>query len=271
MSDIITVTRDDKAIKISSKHRIYRQDTEDNFDFYFEAVEHTVENGIRVVDYSTPKLHNVIGFDLFPVFFPFTAEPVRTTDQYLNFANLKEGDVVLDLGAYSGLTAIIFKQQVGATGKVIAVEADEENLKAVELNFNKFKEVTGMTVDYIHAAAWNHCNGLTFSTEGAMGSMVADRARLGAVAKAIPSVTLSELANIFNLERVDFIKCDIEGAERVVFDNPEFFKKFRPKIIIELHHGAKHQCSTSLTNSNYSWTEVKQEGSEFPLVECVPV
>lgn len=266
---MITVTKGDRVIRINDKHRIYRQDVEDNFDHYFNAVEHNVENGFCVVDYSAPALHKVIGFDLFLVMFPFTAEPIDTTQQYLDFAGLQEGQVVIDLGAYSGLTAILFKQEVGPNGKVVTVEADGENLKAAKLNIDKFEEVAGLKIDYVHAAAWNHCNGLTFSTEGAMGSMVSDSTRLGATAHRVPSVTLSKIVEMYNLDRVDFIKCDIEGAERVVFDDTEFFKRFKPKIIVELHGGAEKGCISSLERAGYTCTKIKQEGSKFPLLGCV--
>jgi FkbM family methyltransferase len=38
----------------------------------------------------------------------------------------------------------------------------------------------------------------------------------GLVSK-VASFTLSSIANKFKLQRVDFIKCDVEGAEKVIF------------------------------------------------------
>lgn len=263
------IKRDDRVIKLGPNQHIYQEEVGTNFDHYFSAVEYYVKDDEKIVDYSTPGLHKVIGFDLFPVHFPSVAEPINTTSQYLDFAKLQPGNVVIDLGAYSGLTSILFKQLVGPTGKVVAVEADEGNVESVRINFIKYHEVTNTNIEYVHAAAWNNCHGLSFSSDGGMGSSVTDYIGHRGTVKTIPSVTLSKIVEMFNLERVDFIKCDIEGAERVVFDDPVFFSKFKPRIIVELHNGGRDGCVTSLERAGYTHSQIKQEGSEFPLLEFI--
>jgi FkbM family methyltransferase len=51
----------------------------------------------------------------------------------------------------------------------------------------------------------------------------------------VSSFTLNTIAKKYNLQKIDFIKCDIEGAESVVFKDSELFNKYRPRIVIELH------------------------------------
>jgi FkbM family methyltransferase len=46
----------------------------------------------------------------------------------------KEGDVVLDVGAYTGLYTIISSKRVGQNGKVIAIEADPTNFEILNRN-----------------------------------------------------------------------------------------------------------------------------------------
>ena len=58
------------------------------------------------------KLQDVIGYDLHQVMVPSIMEPVDAVKQYINFFNLNEDSVVLDLGSYSGLTAILFDKEI---------------------------------------------------------------------------------------------------------------------------------------------------------------
>ena len=85
--------------------------------------------GVNIVDFSTPRWHWVTGFELFPILFPSFVEPVVTTHQYIEFAELKKEAVVIDLGAYSGLTSILFDMAIPSGGQVIALEADSQNMK----------------------------------------------------------------------------------------------------------------------------------------------
>ena len=61
------------------------------FDFYFQAVTPFELDGRKIADFSTPRFHEVVGFDDFPVQFPSIPEPYATLDQYLSFAGLKDG------------------------------------------------------------------------------------------------------------------------------------------------------------------------------------
>lgn len=54
---------------------------------------------------------------------------------------------------------------------------------------------------------------------------------VGKTTKNIPITTLAQIANKFNLSEVEFLKIDVEGAERDVLLGTDF-KIFRPKIIV---------------------------------------
>lgn len=266
----------DKVVRISVRHFVYGEDIARSFDYYHDAVKPVDVGGVSLVDYSTPRYHDVVGFDLMPVFFASFAEPVKTTTQYLDFAGLGAGASVIDLGAYAGLTSIIFKQQVGESGRVVAVDADRQNVVAIERNLALFERMTGDRVDFKHAAIWNHTDGLSFSSEGNMGSavsgmMTGDRG----VTDEVPSATLSSLVEEFGLERVDFIKCDVEGAELKVFEDEAFFERFKPRIIVESHEvdgggTTTGKFSADLERHGYTCRVIDQHGVVLPLVECHP-
>lgn len=265
-----------RVIRADARHAVYLFDLIAHFDFFFDAVEPEQIGGAQVVDYSSSRSHVVKGFDLHPVRFPSIAEPVQTTEQYLEFAALTEGSVAIDLGAYSGLTSILFSLRCGAAGKVIAVEADADNLAAARANFERFADKTGLRIELLEGAAWEHNDGIDFSNEGSMGSSASDIVgeRMKESSARVPSFTLSAIAARYELTRIDFIKCDIEGAEAVIFSDSTFFDNFRPRMIVEVHP-VKGQMTTDavcemLRQHGYKTKLVLQDGYNLPLLECLP-
>lgn len=264
-----------KTIRLHKRHDMYSGDIIVGFDYYFESVEPFLEGGQQIVDFSIPKFHTVKGFELIPVHFPSLAEPIETTSQYINFANLRPGDTVLDLGAYSGLTSILFKEIVGGEGRVVAVEADLENLTSLEKNLALYKKASGMDIEVIQQAIWNHSEGVSFSTEGNMGSSASSIAGLGrGDINLVSSITLSGVAEKLKLKDVTFVKCDVEGAESLIFEDQDFFAQFSPRIIVETHTVdgdlTTEKVKRDLEKFGYSFNLVPQPGVPFPLLECVP-
>jgi FkbM family methyltransferase len=267
------IIKNKKEIRIARSQAIYLRDTIDNFAFYFEGVEPQRVGDVDLVDYSKPGFHKVKNFDLFPVFFPAVAEPTVTTEQYIEFANLSPEAVVIDLGAYSGLTSILFDMAIPSGGQVLAVEADHQNVGACERNFAAYADHSKRTIRLVEAAVWRDNDGVVFSSEGSMGSSVLSVVGSGRGKNIkVPSVTLEHLAKQFDLSRVDFIKCDIEGGETEIFDRPEFFEKYSPKIMIECHivggKSTSQACIAVLEKYGYVCELVSQRGYPLPLLAC---
>lgn len=273
--DHVDIIRGSDVLRIFSGHMVYFGDIINFFDYYFGAVIPVKVRGKNIVDYSSPRYHEVVGFDAYPILFPSFSEPLSTTTQYMEFAALSEGMVVLDLGAYSGLTSIVFSQAVGLSGIVVAVEADIENIDCIKRNLYNYSKCSPNKILILEGAVWENDDGIEFSCEGNMGagavSIVGDWR--GTVRK-IPSFTLSSIANQFGLQRIDFIKCDIEGAENIIFTDREFFQRFLPKIIIEAHlvDGVEttDKCIADLEMYGYTFRKVVQKGVFLPLLECYP-
>lgn len=269
-NDHIDIISRNNIIRIHKDHAIYIGDVVSNFKYFSEAVEPD-ETGL--IDYSKPNLHRVKGYDLHPVRFPSLAEPMATTEQYLEFARLAEGSIVLDFGAYSGLTSIMFRELCGDSGRVVAVDADAGNITAIRENFAMYKDKTGRKIELLEGAVWTHANGISFSSEGNMGSSAVEIVgdRVGA-ANLVPSFTLSDIADRFGLDRIDFIKCDIEGGEGVVFMDSAFFARFLPRIIVEVHPiGGELTTSAvqkALAPHGYHFRMITQAGEGLPLMEC---
>ncbi len=267
-SHFMDIRKNDLVLRLSHRHRVYFHDIVTCFDFYAGAVVPVEVDGIKLVDYSTPRWHDVVGYANHPIFFPSLAEPMATTRQYIELADLKDGDVVFDLGAYVGLTALNFAR-IG--GVVIAVEPDEENIKALWKNMHMSLCAGGPGYSISNAAVWNHNDGIEFSNEGNMGSSAIGMVGSGRgnITK-VKTMTLSQLAD--GLPRVDFIKCDVEGAETVIFQDDAFFAKHRPHILIEIHEIKGVSCMAEVKGQiearGYQCREVDQVGVGLKLLDC---
>lgn len=270
------IQKDEKILRVSKKNIFVVLDMIKYFNYYFNAVEPVCIGGNKLVDYSAARFHEVIGYDLHPVIFPSVAEPVITTGQYLGFSKIVEGSTVLDLGAYSGLTSIMFFEKTGRKGRVIAVEADKNNIECCKKNFKLYKSITRRSIELFEGAVWNQDCLLEFSHEGHMGSSATSVKAVspGSRVEKVRAYKLSTLAKKLKLKKIDFIKCDIEGAEAYVFDDPDFFRKFRPRIIIEPHKirgkDSADSCRSVLTGFGYKIRSAEQKGADIPLLECVP-
>jgi FkbM family methyltransferase len=272
-ADLISFKKEQKLIRIHKRHFVYSLDIIENFDFYFQAVRSSPFGAWELVDYSFPRYHEVTGYDRHPIYFPSLSEPIETARQYLGFYEMGAGDVVLDLGAYSGLTSILFKDIVGEDGVVVAVDADSVNVQAMRKNFALYKRTTDLDINLIEGAVWSDSLGVEFSTEGNMGSSAIQFVGAGRGSQIkVPSFTLSKIIDKYELDKVNFIKCDIEGAESRIFEDADFMNNFHPAMIIEIHPTPEgstlEKVQTDLEKFGYKCTKIEQVGCKFPLLQC---
>ena len=262
-----------KSLRLRSDHWIYLPHMIESFDYYFDSVVPISLGEQLIVDMSTPRFHELVGFDDFPVMFPSHTEPYVTTTQYLDFGKLHNGDTVLDIGAYAAVTSITFSKLVGGKGTVFAFEADAQNQACAIRNIRLAERAWGLNnVSLIQKAVWSHSNGIEFSTEGAMGSSAVAITGLGrGLATKVPSISLRDFCKVFALEKIDFIKIDIEGGEiEVLQSSRDVLLRYTPKIVVEPHYVggelSTEKCCAILRESGYQVTLIEQFGSSTPLI-----
>jgi FkbM family methyltransferase len=119
----------------------------------------------------------------------------------------KLGDVLVDLGTGIGEEAVVFSKLIGPDGLLVAVEAHPIIYKCLT------KTVSRSSLDNVRTI---HCaigdsdgevlidDGVSFLT----GSTLADSGSY------VPQLTLDTLCS--GLERIDFLRTNIEGAERLM-------------------------------------------------------
>ncbi|MDD3312819.1 FkbM family methyltransferase [Pseudodesulfovibrio sp.] len=137
------------------------------------------------------------------------------------------GDVVLDVGAFLGDSAVTFSRLVGEGGRVYSIEALADQFAALRRNLDRFG--CANTTPCFNAA-WNRNEELCISSN--RGSSC-----IGGGDNPVPGVRLDDFVAEHNIERVDFIKMDIEGAEQEAIEGgAETIRRFRPKLALSAYH-----------------------------------
>lgn len=135
---------------------------------------------------------------------PFAHFERWVADNWLWKYKPKQGDVIVDLGTGVGEEAVIFSPMIGPTGIMLAVEAHPTVFRCLQ------KTVAGLSnVRPVNVAVGDR-NGEIEIDEGASfltGSVFGK-------GRKVPMVTLDELTK--DLPRIDFLRTNIEGAERLM-------------------------------------------------------
>ena len=131
------------------------------------------------------------------------------TDVFKN--SVKEGDIVVDVGASIGYYTLIAARIVGNKGKVFAFEPDPKNFEILKKNveINKYHNVV------LEQKAVSSITGKInlYSSEG-IGFHSTNNPNSTSPAFPVESVSLDDYFGKRNLlDKIDFVKIDVEGAE----------------------------------------------------------
>jgi FkbM family methyltransferase len=156
--------------------------------------------------------------------------------KYMDFPGtpIHPGDIVLDCGANVG-TFTRYAVRLGAK-KVIAIEPAPNNLETLRRNFAK--EIAEGRVVVYPKGVWNKDDVLILNEHNdttAMDSFVITTDTHKGI--AVPLTTIDKLVPELGLDRVDFIKMDIEGAEQnALAGGRETILKWKPRMEMSVNH-----------------------------------
>jgi FkbM family methyltransferase len=145
----------------------------------------------------------------------------------------KEGDVVLDIGAFRGETAIVFADAVGKSGKVYAFEPIKNSFEIMKQNI--LTNGLSATIEPVNMGCSSSpkTSSAVSVESGAPWNFISDDD--GSI--PVQLTTIDDYVFSNNIEKVDFIKMDVEGFENDVLEGAEkVLQKFRPKLAIALYH-----------------------------------
>jgi len=227
---VIIITRGNERFLIASEHFIYAADFVKQFDYYFSTVEPVRVDAYDVQDFSKPGWH-IMRATGERFYFTSTAEDIRATQDYVAQLDPQPGEVIIDVGAYCGLSAPTFSRAVGPRGRVVAVEPDPRNMEALRLNLQNVENV-----QIINKAIAGERGEVLFLSEGNMGAAIVAGATGRNKTIAIEAVTLGDIVEDAKLLKVDIVKIDIEGAEYGVIESSEdLISSLGARWSVELH------------------------------------
>ena len=144
---------------------------------------------------------------------------------------IKEGDIVIDVGANIGYYTLIFAQLVGKTGKVFAFEPESKNFEILKKNV-KINNYNNVIVEQKIISDKSGKMKLFISDSDIVGHRIQ---QMGNFKKFIEveSVTLDEHMKKLNLDKkINFIKIDVEGAEPKVLQGAKKILEQNSKLKI---------------------------------------
>lgn len=143
---------------------------------------------------------------------------------------IKAGMTVVDIGANIGFFTMLSASLVGPRGRVVAVEPNPVNVKLVEAS----RRANGFENVEIHAVAANEAPGiLVLNTSFSNGSVHELGDNMNGLLRS-DVVYGVQLDRALTLDRLDFLKIDVEGAEyKALRGFRETLARFRPTIVSE--------------------------------------
>ncbi len=207
-----------QQIFVDIGHYLYVYDIAYHFDRYF----HAIQNDGKSVDFSHLQKH--ILPDGTPWVFPSLPEMQEEWCIYGKHGLPKEGNIVLDAGAYSGLTAKWLSRLVGPEGKVISLEPDLYSFQALKQNIVSYPNIIPHQL-----ALSDKVEELSFCHHGNQGSSFTYIKNQPSRKENVKTTTFDELEGLYG--KFDWCKIDIEGAEEKLWT--EILKR---RCVVEVHN-----------------------------------
>lgn len=180
------------------------------------------------------------------------------------------GDVVLDVGANYGWYTTLFAGNVGPGGQVVAFEpvptTFERLLEHLELNGCADR------VAAVRSAVGDRRADVDVYTFDRMSHACSSLSSLGyddASASSTPMLTLDGYLREHGIDRVDFLKCDVEGAELMVLQGARALLRSpdAPMVLIELNDETSRAFGYSRADL---WALLEEAGFDaFYLIDGV--
>ncbi len=183
--------------------------------------------------------------------------------------HIKEGDTVIDAGAWIGGHTIAYAKKVGESGEVVAFEPNNAAYNCLVLNAGiKFQNVLCLNIalgDRGGSVGLEKKIGWYDSTH------VVEGGGLEAVMDRVDNYDL----------KPNFIKIDVEGCElKVLKGAAKTIEKFRPKMVIEVNEPALQRQGTTRSEilfwmgyNGYETTIIEQDTTLDSLIYnvlCIP-
>lgn len=187
---------------------------------------------------------------------------------------VNEGDVVLDLGACYGDTSLYFADKTGDKGHVYSFEFIPQNIRVLKknlaLNNNLRPRIT-----LIENPLWETSGIPVYFKDRGAGSRVSFE-KFDEFDGQSSTLSIDDFVAQNNIQKVDFLKTDIEGAEPFALSGAvETIRRFTPKLAISIYHNMDDFVNiiTQIDDWNLGYTFYLGHASinwEETILFCLP-
>jgi FkbM family methyltransferase len=185
-----------------------------------------------------------------------------------NYLKPKKGEVFIDVGAHIGKYALQVAKIVGENGLVIAIEASPINYNVLLKNcrLNNIRNVIALNI-----AAWKS-NGELKLFIGDVGGHHSVKLNFGLGFIKVSAKALDNVLKELHINRVDWIKIDVEGAEYEVLEGlKSTIQQYKPTLIIEVLKENLEKVTKFMNESNYMVRLIPNTVYDNPLyIYCKP-
>ncbi len=181
---------------------------------------------------------------------------------------VREGDIVIDIGANLGYYTRRLSQIVGAQGKVYAVEPVPPIFEVLNANTRRCSNIELMNVALGNENKTVTMANDTVASQGYFGTGQ-NFVQQGSGGDAIEFTAIMQRGSelFMPLQQLDLIKCDIEGFEGVVLrEMMPIIERLRPIILLETGGESRSEMIELFTSLNYQGFTL-HNGEEVALQE----
>lgn len=144
---------------------------------------------------------------------------------------------VIDAGANIGCAAI-FLHTYFPNAHIVCIEPETSNFNLLVKNVNI--NTISNKITCVNKAIWNSVTHLNLMQRDYSSDAfhVMEKEISDEVISTVNTTTIPAVMKSFNTERLDFLKMDIEGAEKALFEDSEHLEKFLPftsSLTLEIH------------------------------------
>ena len=186
-------------------------------------------------------------------------------DIYLRGCPLRSGGTVLDLGAHVGAFTVKASRTVGPLGLVVALEPSLPNRELLDRNV---RENDLGNVRIVPKGAWRasaqlplHLSSLSSSHTLIPGSSAVPPT---GVVETVAVDTVDHILEMMAIDRVDFVKIDVEGAELAALEGmSKLLSDAHPALAIASYHvvdGIPSHRSVGPILRRYGYTVTESSG-----------
>ncbi len=152
-----------------------------------------------------------------------------------NTIKVNKDDVVLDLGGCYGDSSLYFANLAGENGKVYSFEFIPSNLEVLNRNL-ALNPILKQRIEIVDKPLWDVSGKKVFYCDLGASSKVGFEKNTE-MSGQTETLSIDDFVNKEGLNKLDFIKTDIEGAEPFAIKGAiNSISKFKPNLAISIYH-----------------------------------